>query len=102
VNVTGGSGNNGNGNGSNSHNSNGSGFNLSSFGSFIIYALIAGIVGFALLVALTIGVIAIAVILARRLPRPPRGALVCGSCQGKAPAGSKFCPACGTAIPPAK
>jgi hypothetical protein len=93
FNVASSGGNQGNGNGGSG--SNGSnGFNLSSFGPLLVYGLIAGLVGFALLVALTVGVIMIAVILSRRLPRQPRGRLVCGSCQAHAPAGSKFCPAC--------
>jgi hypothetical protein len=89
-----GNGNGGNGNGKNSNGNGSNGFNLSSFGPFLLYGLIAGLVAFALLVALTIGVIAIAVILARRLPRAPKGQLVCGSCKSTAPVGSKFCPAC--------
>jgi hypothetical protein len=94
-------GNSGGGGGSSSSgnsNNNSNGFNLSSFGPLLFYGLIAGIVSFALLVALTVGVIMIAVILARRLPKVPRGGVVCGSCHATAPAGSKFCPACGASF----
>jgi hypothetical protein len=100
--VNGKSGNNGNGSNGNSNGNGSNGFNLSSFGPLLFYGLIAGLIGFALLVALTVGVIAIAVILSRRLPRPPKGKLVCGSCQAKVPAGSKFCPACAAPIAPPK
>jgi hypothetical protein len=86
---------NGNGNGSN-------GFNLSAFGPFLVYGLIAAVVAFALLVALTVGVIVIAVVLSRRLPRQPRGSVVCASCQAAAPAGSKFCPSCAAPLTPPK
>jgi len=98
------SGNQGNGNGNNNGSGgNGSnGFNLSSFGPLLFYGLIAGLIGFVLLIALTVGVIMIAVILARRLPRQPRGKLVCGSCQAHAPAGSKFCPSCAAPLGPSK
>ena len=103
FNVASSGGNGGNGNGNGGSGSNGSnGFNLSSFGPLLVYGLIAGLVGFALLVALTVGVIMIAVILSRRLPRQPRGKLVCGSCQAQAPAGSKFCPACAAPLAPTK
>jgi hypothetical protein len=105
INVTqsgnGGSGN-GNGNGSNHNGNSSNGLNLSGLGSFFVYALIAGIVSFALLVALTVGVIMIAVILARRLPRPPKKGLVCSACGATAAAGSKFCPSCGSPLTPAK
>lgn len=86
--------------GSSSGGNSSSGFNLSAFGPFLLYALIGGIVGFALLVILTVGVLMIAVILARRLPRPVRGAIVCGACHASAPAGSKFCPACAAPLSP--
>ncbi|HXY12818.1 MAG TPA: hypothetical protein VEJ85_04910 [Thermoplasmata archaeon] len=111
VNVTssgGGNGGNGNGNGngsgkgSNSNGNSSNGLNLSGLGSFFFYAVIAGIVSFALLVALTVGVIMIAVILARRLPRPPKNGVACGTCGATAPPGSKFCPACGGSLGPAK
>ncbi len=103
FNVTSGGGGGSGGGKSGSSNGNGSnGFNLSSFGPLLFYGLIAGIISFALLVALTVGVIAIAVILSRRLPRPPRGNLVCGKCQAAAPAGSKFCPACAAPLTPPK
>jgi hypothetical protein len=103
VTSNGGSGNgggNGNGNGNqgnsnNNNNNNGSnGFNLSSLGPFLFYGLVAGIIVFALLVALTVGVILIAVTLRRRLPPPPKGGRVCSACQSTAPADAKFCPAC--------
>lgn len=97
VGNNGGSGHNGNGS-SNSSN----GFNLSSLGPLLIYGLIAGVIGFALLVALTVGVIMIAVILARRLPRPPKGGVVCAACGAVVPAGAKFCPACAAPLTPAK
>jgi len=96
--VTGnsGSGNGGQGN-SNSNNNNGNngsnGFNLSAFGPLLFYGLIGGIVAFGLLVALTVGVIIIAITL-RRLPKLPKGGMICSACQATAPAGSKFCPAC--------
>lgn len=95
---------NGNGNGkSGSSNGNGSnGFNLSAFGPFLFYGLVIGLIAFALLVALTVGVIMIAVVLSRRLPRPPRGGLVCASCQATAPPGSKFCPSCAAPLAPPK
>jgi len=100
VTNNGGNGNgNGNGGGSNGNNSNG--LNLSGFGPILFYGLIAGIVGFALLVILTVAVVVIAVTL-RRLPRPPKGGIACGSCHAVAPAGSKFCPACAAALGPAK
>jgi len=99
-NGNGGGGGNGKSGSSNGNNSNG--FNLSSFGPFLFYGLIVGVVAFGLLVALTVGVIAIAVILSRRLPRQPRGQLVCGKCQSAAPAGSKFCPACAAPFAPPK
>jgi len=104
INVTssGGSGGSGSGNGGNSNGNGSNGLNLSSFGPFVLYALIAGLIGFALLVALTVGVIMIAVILARRLPRPPRGKLVCGSCEATVPPGAKFCPACAAPLTPPK
>ncbi len=100
--ITSTSGNgNGNGNGGGSSNGNGSnGLNLSSFGPILVYGLIAGIIAFALLVALTVGVIMIAVTLSRRLPRQPRHGVVCASCHATAPAGSKFCPACAAPLPP--
>jgi hypothetical protein len=101
-NGNGGSGGNGNGKSGSSNGNNSNGFNLSSFGPFLFYGLIAGVVAFGLLVALTVGVIAIAVILSRRLPRPPRGQLVCGKCQSAAPAGAKFCPACAAPLAPPK
>jgi hypothetical protein len=96
-----------NNNGGNGHNGSGSsnnsnGFNLSSFGPLLIYGLIAGIVGFALLVALTVGVIMIALILARRLPRIPKKGLTCSSCGATAPPGAKFCPACAAPLAPGK
>jgi len=102
VTSNGGDGNgNGNGNGGSSSNGNGSnGLNLSSFGPILVYGLIAGIIAFALLVALTVGVIMIAVTLSRRLPRQPRHGVVCASCHATAPAGSKFCPACAAPLPP--
>lgn len=102
--------NNGNGNGnqgnSNNNNNNGNsnssnGFNLSAFGPLLVYGLIGGIVVFALLVALTVGVIVIAVTL-RRLPKPPKGGWVCSACQATAPAGSKFCPNCAAPLGPPK
>jgi len=98
------SGGNGQGNGHNgSSGGNGSnGFNLSSFGPILFYALIAGLVGFVLLIALTVGVIMIAVILARRLPRQPRGKLVCGACQNRLAPGSKFCSNCAAPVAPTK
>jgi hypothetical protein len=99
VSSNGGSGGGGGGSGSSKDNGS-NGFNLSSFGPLLIYGLIAGIVGFVLLVALTVGVIMIAVILSRRLPHQPRGRLVCGKCGTRAPAGSKFCPACASPIAP--
>jgi len=101
--VTSSSGN-GQGNGHNgSSNGNGSNpFNLSAFGPVLFFAFIGAVVGFILLIALTIGVIMIAVILARRLPRQPRGKLVCPACQAKVAAGSKFCSTCAAPIPPAK
>lgn len=98
VTVTSG-GNDGSGNGSNGNGSNG--FNLSSFGPILLYGLIAGLVVFGLLVALTVGVFLIAVTL-RRLPRPPRGGLECGSCHATVPGASKFCPQCGASLTPAK
>jgi len=101
VTSNGGSGNGG-GKSGNSNGNGSNGFNLSSFGPFLLYGLIAGIVGFALLVVLTVGVIAIAVILSRRLPRSPRGQIVCGKCQATAPAGSKYCPACAAPLTPPK
>lgn len=94
----GGNGSKGNGNGSNGNSSNG--LNLSGLGPIVFYAFIAGVVGFVLLIALTVGVIMIAVILARRLPRPPRGGVVCPACHSTAPAGSKFCPQCGASLAP--
>ncbi len=96
-------GNSGNGNGNNHSSSNGnnSGFNLSAFGPIEFYALIAGVVVFGLLIALTVGVYLIAVTL-RRLPRPPRKGLVCPACQATAPPGSKFCPACASPLTPSK
>ena len=100
-------GGNGNGNGGNSNNNNNgnnsgsNGFNLSSFGPILFYGLIGGIIVFALLVALTVGVIIIAVTL-RRLPKPPKGGMVCTACQAAAPAGSKFCPACAAPLGPPK
>jgi len=93
---------NGNHNGSSNSNSSGSGLNLSSFGNLLVYGLIAGIIGFGLLVALTVGVIMIAITLSRRLPRQPKGKLVCAACQGSAPAGSKFCPTCAAPLTPPK
>lgn len=92
--VSGNSGNQGNSNNNNNGNNSGSnGFNLSAFGPLLFYGLIGGIIAFALLVVLAVGVIIIAVTL-RRLPKPPKGAMVCPACQSTAPAGSKFCPAC--------
>jgi hypothetical protein len=101
VTSSGGSGGSGNNGGNSSKNNNGS-FNLSSFGPFLTYALIGAIVSFALLVALTVGVLVIAVILARRLPRLPKGGITCGSCQTTIPPGSKFCPNCAAPIAPPK
>ncbi|HXQ79295.1 MAG: zinc ribbon domain-containing protein [Thermoplasmata archaeon] len=101
VTSNGGSGNGG-GKSGNSNGNGSNGFNLSSFGPFLLYGLIAGLVVFALLIILTVGVIAIAVILSRRLPRPPRGTLVCAKCQATAPAGSKFCPSCAAPLTPPK
>ncbi|HTT46312.1 MAG TPA: hypothetical protein VMH38_09960 [Thermoplasmata archaeon] len=99
----GGNGNgNGNGNNGSSNGNNSNGFNLSSFGPILIYGLIAGLVGFALLVALTVGVIMIAVTLRRRLPVPPKGGGVCAQCKSPTPAGAKFCPACAAPTAPTK
>lgn len=97
VNSNGGGGGGGKSNSSN-------GFNLSGLGGFLTYALIGAIVAFALLVALTVGVLAIAVILARRLPKQVkvRGGLVCPNCKASAAADAKFCPACGTPFPAQK
>ncbi len=101
--VNGNSGNgNGNGNGGGSNNNNSNGLNLSGLGPIMTYALIAGLIAFALLVALTVGVIMIAVTLSRRLPRQPRHGVVCASCHATAPPGSKFCPACAAALPPSQ
>jgi len=97
-----GNGGNGNGNGGGSNGNSSNGFNLSSFGPFLFYGLIAGLVGFALLVILTVAVVMIAVTLSRRLPRPPKGGIECGSCHAVAPAGSKFCPACAAPLGPKK
>lgn len=97
---------NGNGNGnqgnSNNGNNNSNGFNLSSLGPLLFYGLIAGVISFALLVALTVGVIMIAVTLSRRLPKSPKGGLVCSACQANAPADAKFCPACAAPLGPTK
>jgi hypothetical protein len=94
------SGGNGNGNGGGSNSNNSNGLNLSGLGPIMTYALIAGLVSFALLVALTVGVIMIAVTLSRRLPRQPRHGVVCASCHATAPPGSKFCPSCAAPLPP--
>jgi hypothetical protein len=104
VTVNSNSGGGGGGGNGNKSNNNGSGFNLSGFGPFLTYALIGAIVSFGLLVALTVGVLMIAVILARRLPKPVkgRGAMVCKTCQATAAADAKFCPACGTPFPAEK
>lgn len=106
--VTSNSGNgngNGNGNQGNSDNNNGNngsnGFNLSALGPFLFYGLIGGIIVFALLVVLTVGVIVIAVTL-RRIPKTPKGGVVCAACQATAPAGSKFCPSCAAPLGPPK
>jgi len=97
-----GNGNQGNSNGNNNNGNNGSnGFNLSAFGPLLFYGLIGGIIAFALLVALTVAVIIIAVTL-RRLPKPPKGGMVCSTCQATAPAGSKFCPSCAAPLGPPK
>lgn len=101
-NGNGGSGNgNGNGNGSHSNGNGSNGLNLSSFGPILVYGLIAGVIVFGLLVALTVGVIMIAVTL-RRLPKIPKGAVVCATCQATAPPGAKFCPACAAPLGPPK
>jgi len=89
-----GNGNQGNSNGNSNGNNGSNGFNLSSFGPLLLYGLLGGIIAFALLIALTVGVIMIAVTLRRRLPQPPKGGLVCPACQSAAPADAKFCPAC--------
>jgi len=97
----GGNGNGNHGNSSNNNNNNGSSaFNLSSFGPLLVYGLLAGIIAFALLVALTVGVIMIAVTLSRRLPKPVKGGVVCSACKSTAPADAKFCPACAAPLGP--
>ncbi|MFZ1023058.1 MAG: hypothetical protein WAN87_02860 [Thermoplasmata archaeon] len=102
--VTNNDNNSGNGNGggnSSKNNNNNSGFSLSSLGPYLTYAMIGAFVVFALLVALTVGVLVTAVTV-RRIPRQPKGGIVCGSCHDTAPAGSKFCPACAAPLAPTK
>ncbi|MGD0250903.1 MAG: zinc ribbon domain-containing protein [Thermoplasmata archaeon] len=94
-----------NGNGNNNNNNqngsnNNSGINLTGLGNILVYALVGGIISFVLLIVLTVGVLMIAVTLSRRLPRQPRGKMVCAACQGRAPAGSKFCPTCAAPLSP--
>lgn len=105
-NGTGGGNGNGNQGNSSNHNNNNNndsnGFNLSSLGPFLVLGLVAGLIVFALLVALTVGVIMIAVTLSRRLPKSPKGGLVCSACQSNAPADAKFCPACAAPLGPTK
>jgi hypothetical protein len=103
VTSSGGNGNgNNNGNGSNNNNNNNGSFNLSGLGNILAYALIGAIVSFALLIVLVVGVLITAVTVVRRLPKQPRGQWVCGACQAKAPAGSKFCPSCAAPLTPPK
>ena len=112
INVSGSSNNNGGGNNNNSNhnnnnngssnNNNSNGFNLSSFGPYLLYGLIAAVVAFALLVTLTVGVIVIAVTLSRRLPKPVKDGIPCPACHAMAPPGAKFCPSCAAPLAPPK
>ncbi len=91
------------GSGSNGNNSGGNLSNLfSGLGGFLELALVGALVSFFLLVALTIGVLIIAVTLARRLPKPVRHGATCPSCGVVAPPGARFCPSCAAALTPPK
>jgi hypothetical protein len=111
LSVSSSSGNgNGNGNGNSGSNNSSNPFSslLSGFSGVLSLLIIAGIIGFVTWILLIVGVWIIAVVLIRRLPK--RGALAagavpafpmkCASCSAEMPAGSKFCPACGTSTVP--
>ncbi len=100
--VSSSSGNGGNGGGGNNSSNPFSGL-LSGFSGVLSLLLIAGIVGFVTWILLIVGVWIIAIVLMRRLPK--RGAvstaasaatMKCANCSAAIPAGSKFCPECGT------
>jgi len=93
--------NNNNGNGSNSSNPL-SGL-LGNLGGFLSLVIIFGIVGFVTWILLVVGVWIIAIVMLRRLPKRGSAAnspatVKCPSCASAIPAGTKFCPDCGTAI----
>ncbi len=95
------SGNNGSGN--NGNNSGGNLSNLfSGLGGFLELALVGALVSFFLLVALTIGVLIIAVTLARRLPKPNRHGANCPGCGAVAVPGARFCSSCAAPLTPPK
>lgn len=94
------------GNSGSGSNGNGSGGNLSNLfsglGGFLEVALLGALVSFFLLVALTAGVLIIAIVLARRLPKPNRHGVHCSGCGTVAPPGARFCPACAAPLTPPK
>ncbi|MCI4347671.1 MAG: zinc ribbon domain-containing protein [Thermoplasmata archaeon] len=101
--VTSSSSGSGSGSGNNSSNP----FNslLSGLGGFVQLLLIFGIIGFATWILLIVGVWIIAIVLVRRLPKrgadtPATATVKCAACSAAIPAGSKFCPACGTSTTP--
>lgn len=78
---------------------------ISSLGGAFTYVLIAGIIGFVTWILLIVGIWVIAVVLMRRLPKPAAKAseaasVPCAACSKPIPAGSKFCPECGTSAAP--
>jgi hypothetical protein len=101
------SGGSGSGSGSN-NSSNPLGSLLSGFSGILSLLLIVGVIGFVTWILLIVGVWIIAIVLIRRLPK--RGVITaaaaaaaatkCASCSAAVPAGSKFCPECGTSTAP--
>jgi hypothetical protein len=107
LDITSSSNGNGNGNGGN-NSSNPFSSLLSGFSGILSLLIIAGIVGFVTWILLIVGVWIIAIVLMRRLPKRGEwsGAaaaspmMKCASCSSDIPAGSKFCPNCGTSTTP--
>lgn len=94
------------GNGGSGSNGNNSGGNLSNLfsglGGILELALLGALVSFFLLVALTVGVLIIAVTLARRLPKPNRHGANCPGCGAVAVPGARFCSSCAAPLTPPK
>jgi hypothetical protein len=98
----------GGGGGSGNNSSNPFGSLLSGFSGIFSLFIIVGIIGFVTWILLIVGVWIIAVVLIRRLPKrgtAPAALMAgqtskCASCSAMIPAGSKFCPECGTGTAP--